>query len=54
MRLAGRVAFMEDVKLAYTILVVKSERKRLFGGLRRRWKTNIRMEFRKIRMKFVE
>jgi hypothetical protein len=33
---------------AYEIFVVKPERKRPQGGLRRRWEDNIKMDFREI------
>ena len=44
MRGARNVAGLRDRKLVYRVLVGKSERKRPFGILRRRWKDNIKMD----------
>jgi hypothetical protein len=37
---------MVEIKNTYNILVRKSEEKRPIGTLRRRWKYNIRMDFK--------
>jgi len=41
MRWAGHVALMEERIGVYRVLMVKPERKRPLGRLRRRWKVNI-------------
>jgi hypothetical protein len=44
MRLAGRVARMEEKRNAYRLLVVKPEGKKPLGRPRRRWADNIRVD----------
>jgi hypothetical protein len=46
MRLAGHVAWMGEVRNAYSILVGKPEEKRPLGKLSRRWEDNIKMDLR--------
>jgi hypothetical protein len=45
---------MGEMISAYSILVGKSEGKRLFGRPRRRWEDNIRIGLREIGWKFVD
>jgi hypothetical protein len=45
---AGHVASMGEMRNEYKILVGEPDGKRQFGRLRRRWKTNIRMDLREI------
>jgi hypothetical protein len=44
MRTAGHVTRMGEKRIAYRLLVAKSERKRPLGRPRRRWVHNIRMD----------
>jgi len=48
MRWTGLVARMEEMRNAYSILVGKPEGKRSLGRPHRRWKDNIRMNFREM------
>jgi hypothetical protein len=43
---SGHVACMGEMRNAYSILVIMSERKRPLGRPRRRWKDNIRIDLR--------
>jgi hypothetical protein len=45
---------MGDIRNAYKILFGKSEGKRLFGRLRRKWEDNIRMDLKEIGWKGVD
>jgi hypothetical protein len=47
-RLAGCVAWMEEMSNVYNILVGKPKEKRPLGGPRRRWKNNNIMNLREI------
>jgi len=49
MRLAGHVAHMGEMGIAYKILVGKPEGKRPLGRARCRWEDNIRMVLRETR-----
>jgi hypothetical protein len=46
MKWAGHVAYMEEMKNAYKVLVGKLEGKRPLGRHRRRWEDNIGMDRR--------
>jgi hypothetical protein len=48
MRWEGHVVRMGDMRYAYSILFGKPEGKRQLQRLRRRWKDNIRLDFREI------
>jgi hypothetical protein len=48
MRLAGRVARMEEGRGVYSVLVERPEGKRPLGRPRRRWEDNIKMDLREI------
>jgi hypothetical protein len=48
MRWPGHVARMRESKGAYKVLVGKSEGKRSFGRLRRRWEDNIKMDLQEL------
>jgi hypothetical protein len=48
MRWAGHVALMTAKRIAYRILVGKSEVKRPLGRLGHRWEDNIRMDLREM------
>jgi transcription termination factor 2 len=48
MRWAGHVARMQEGRGVYRVLVGRSEGKRPLGRPRRRWKDDIKMDFRKI------
>jgi transcription termination factor 2 len=50
MRWAGHVARTGEKRNAYRILVGKPEGKRPLGRPRRRWKNNIKMDLREIRL----
>jgi hypothetical protein len=50
MRWAGHVAHMGEGRGAYRVLVGRSEGKRPLGRPRRRWKDNIKMDLREIRI----
>jgi hypothetical protein len=43
----GRVAYMEDNRKAYRVLVVKPKVKKSLGGTRRTWKDNIKPDLKK-------
>jgi hypothetical protein len=49
MRCAGHVAQMRERRNAYSILVVKPERKKSLGRPRRRWVDNIKVDLTEIR-----
>jgi hypothetical protein len=44
----GHVAYMEEMRNAYNILVGKPERKRPLGRPRRRWEDNFSIDIREI------
>ena len=44
----GQVARIADRRGAYRVLVVKPDRKRTLGGLRRRWEDNIKMDLQEV------
>ena len=48
LRWAGHVARMEDGRSAFKILTCTPTRKRPLGRPRRRWKDNIRIDFKEI------
>jgi hypothetical protein len=48
MRWAGHVQRIGERKGAYRVLVRKPERKRPYGGPRRRWYDNIKMDFQEM------
>jgi hypothetical protein len=54
MRWAGHVAGMGDMRNAYNIFVVKSERNTPFGRPRRRWDNNIKMDLREMEWEVVD
>jgi hypothetical protein len=54
MRWAGHVAHIGEMRGAYTILVGRPEGRRPLGRPRRRWKDNIKMDFREIRFGDVD
>jgi hypothetical protein len=46
---ARHVAWIEEIRNSYTILVGKSERKRTFGRSRNRWEDNVRIDLSDVR-----
>ena len=48
MRWAGYVARMGERKVVFRILEGKSEGKRIFGRIRRRWEDNIRIDLQEV------
>ena len=48
LRWAGHVAYMEQSRNAYRVLVGKPEGKRPLGRPRRRWEDNIKMDLREV------
>ena len=48
MRWAGHVARTGERRVVYRVLVGKPEWKRPFGGLRRRWEDNIKMDLQEV------
>jgi len=49
MKWAGHVARMGERRVAYRVLVRKSEGKRPLGRPRHRWEDNIKMDFQEVR-----
>jgi hypothetical protein len=45
---AGHVIRMGEVRNAYKIVVGRADRKKPYGGPRRRWEDNIRIDIREI------
>jgi hypothetical protein len=54
MRWAGNVAYMGNMRNSYKILVSKPEEKRPVGRHRHRWKDNIKMDLKEMRLEDVE
>jgi hypothetical protein len=54
MRWVRFFAHMEEIRIAYKILVGKPEGKRPLGKTRRRWEDNIKMDIKEIGWEYVD